>query len=102
MKRRINVRDVDYVVNVDKKLVGKYKNWDIFLDIKDRKVFIATCSLFSRSIKGSNIRELMKNINNKEAMTDRFIKTCKAVSKDSKKCDLCEFRFICFAEAGKS
>ena len=75
--------------------IGLYAGWSIFLNLTDTKVFYAGDGVH-RNIKAGCLREIQKKIDNQVKSAEILRKHCQVITKDKRKCEYCDQRFICF------
>lgn len=77
--------------------VGEYAGWQVFFNLIDAQVFFASDGVH-RNVKGKSLKEIQHKINKKENGAEILRRHCKTITTDTRKCDYCNQRFICFTD----
>ena len=94
------MKGFDIDIDINKHKIGKYDDWVLFLDITGKSLLIADDGLH-RTIKGTSLDEVKTKIDNHAKCSEAFRKRCKETLTDARKCEYCNYKFLCFTEKRK-
>lgn len=106
----MSAADLTFIIDV-KKPIAKYFEWELFLNPLakpegyDRRMLglfvgkrVMDGKVIGNSVKGETLKSLQNKIDKERKSSVTFRNKCKTLLIDTRKCDYCPDRFLCFTE----